>query len=108
MRAQCVKAVTAAIGRALTAAETRDIEARIAKAMRRGARADPAGWMAKSQADRLTEAAQLAANEIVGDARLKQQRQALAAVATGRIFQYVQDAKARGIGGLDEIGRAHV
>ncbi|MFO0253658.1 MAG: hypothetical protein ACK52V_06050, partial [Betaproteobacteria bacterium] len=56
MKAQCVQAVSAAIGRPITAAEAKGIEERIVGAMRQLARTDP-NWGALSSADRLTLAA---------------------------------------------------
>lgn len=105
MRAQCIQAVTQAIGRALTSQEVRDIEQRIAGAMRRLARQDPQGWMAKSKADRLTEAGQAAAAELVGEKQLKQQREALTVLALSRVDGYMQDAAARGIGPVEALQR---
>src|SRR5690242_5172532 len=105
MRAQCIHAVTQAIGRALTQQEVRDIEGRIAGTMRRLAREDPQGWMAKSQAERLTEAGQAAAAEMVGEKQLKQQRQALTVLALSRVDGYMQDAAARGIGNMSALER---
>lgn len=105
MRAQCIQAVTQAIGRALNAQEVKDIENRIAGAMRRLARQDPQAWLGKSMADRLTEAGQLAAQDLIGEKVLKQQREALTIVATARVETYLQDAAARGIGPMQAIER---
>jgi hypothetical protein len=105
MRGECVKAVATAIGRQLKAAELADIEQRVAKAMRTMARTDPEGWLAKSRADRLLEAGQLAAEEIVGEANLKRQRVALQAAAVSRVGSAIEDMKARGVDGLDALDR---
>lgn len=105
MRAECLAAVTRAIGRQLTQVETREIEQRMARAMRTLAAKDPAAWRQLSKDDRLAAAAQSAASEIVGEAHLKQQRQALTILAHARIAQNLKDQAARGIKGLDALNR---
>lgn len=106
MKAACIKAVGAALGRDPTGAETKDIELRIRKAARQLGDADPIAWGAKSFADQLREAGERAANELVHEKVLKQKRQALSVLAQGRIMQHVLDSKARGIDGLDALDRA--
>ena len=81
MRSDCIDAVSRAIGRALTSVEVQNIEARITGAMRRRARAEPTAWMAKSASDRLQEAGQAAAAELIGEAHLKKERVALQVAA---------------------------
>lgn len=105
MRAECLAAVTRAIGRQLTQGETREIEQRMVRAMRTLAAKDPAAWRQLSKDDRLAAAAQSAASEIVGEAHLKQQRQALTILAHARIAQNLKDQAARGIKGLDALNR---
>ena len=105
MRPDCIAAVSAALGRAITGAESKDIEARIAKAMRSIAREDPSAWMAKSSADRLQLAGQRAAADLIGEAKLKQYRQSLSILAQSRLIQYMRDASARGIDGLNALQR---
>jgi len=104
MRAQCIAAVVKAIGRQLTQVEARDIEARILRNMRQLARTDPQ-WSTYSKADRLTLAAQSAAQELVSEKRLKQQREALTILAHARIDQNLKDQAARGIKGFDALNR---
>lgn len=106
MKAACIAAVSQALGRQATGTETRDIETRITKAMRQLGQADPQAWMAKSSADRLRQAGEHAANELVHEKVLKQKRQALSILAQGRIMQHVLDSKALGIDGLDALDRA--
>src|SRR6266404_1752745 len=105
MRADCLKAVSQAIGRALTSAEAQHIEARVGGAMRRLARSDPAAWQAKSTADRLMEAGQAAAAEIVGEAQLKKERLSLQVAAHQRVTQKLADLRAHGIDGLEALDR---
>jgi hypothetical protein len=76
MRAQCVQAVSAAIGRQINAQEAKGIEERIVGAMRQIARTDP-NWSGLSSADRLTLAAAEAAKQLQAEAALKRQRVAL-------------------------------
>lgn len=104
MRAQCIAAVVKAIGRQITSAEAADIEQRILKTMRQMAAKDPA-WASYSKAGRLTLAAQEAAKQVVAEAQLKQQRQALAILAHAKIDQNLKDQAARGIKGFDALNR---
>ncbi|HEY0878996.1 MAG TPA: hypothetical protein VGE10_11155 [Zeimonas sp.] len=101
MRNECIDAVQQAIGRGLTRAEVKGIEGRIRDTMRRMAREDAQGWRSMSEADRLTEAAKRAAEELVGEAEKKQQRLVLRIASLGRTLQFVEDAKAAGARGMD-------
>lgn len=69
MRDACVRAVSSAMGRDLRPAELRDIEARFARNMRLLARVNPSEWVKKTEAERITEAGQAAAKELVAEAR---------------------------------------
>lgn len=108
MKAACIQAVAAVLGGPLTKAEQRDIEARIAKAMRRLATSDPQAWMAKSAGEKLREAGKLAAGEIVAEKIRAQKVQALSILAQGRIMQHILDSKARGIAPLDALDRVNI
>ena len=105
MRPKCLFAASQAMGRALTAAESKDIEARVLGAMRQLARTDRAKWSAMSGVDRLMEAGQLAAKQILGEAKLRAEREALTIAAHGRIEARIADLTARGIDELDAIDR---
>lgn len=96
MRQQCIQAVGQAIGRSVTVAEAAGIEARVRDGMVAVARQDPARWQTLSQADRLSEGAAWAANELVAEAAKKKQRIALTILAHDRIEQYTRDQVARG------------
>lgn len=105
MRVECLKAVAQALGRELNQVESRDIEQRITRAARTLAQADPQAWMAKPAQVKLTEAGQKAAQELIGEARLKAERQALQIAANSRVAQHLNDMHARGIDGLDALDR---
>jgi hypothetical protein len=105
MRPECIQAVTKALGRALTGTEAQDIEGRITNTMRRIAREDPAAWQAKSAAERMEEAGQRAAKEIVGEAQLKKRRAALQIAAQQRVGAAIGGMAARGLSGLDALDR---
>src|SRR6185369_10668375 len=105
MRPECIKAVAQALGRALTSTEAQDIEGRIAGAMRRIAREDPAAWQSKSASDRLQEAGKRAAQELLGEAQLKKRRTALQIAAHQRVGATIGTLRDRGIGGLDALDR---
>lgn len=93
MRAECIDAVQQAIGRTITQAERQGIEQRIRDAMKQEAQADPGAWRAKSSDQRMADAAQRAADEIVNDAIKKRQRVALQILAAKRIETRMADAK---------------
>lgn len=105
MRTECAEAVVKALGRDLTKAELDSIEERITRAMRNTARQDPVAWQAKPQAERLQEAAKVAAAEVVGEQVLKQRRAALTITTRAAIQHYLTDQKARGIDGLESLDR---
>lgn len=96
MRQECIQAVGQAIGRTITVAEARGIEQRVRDAMLAIAREDPARWAGLSQADRLFEGAQRAADELVAEAAKKKQRIALTIQAHDRIEQYTRNQVAAG------------
>lgn len=89
MKSPCVQAVQAAIGRALTAAEAKKIDEGVALQMRLLARADPQAWGKLSQSDRLTQAAEAAANAMVADVKKDQQRLLLTITAYDRVEKFV-------------------
>lgn len=105
MRPECITAVAQAIGRELTKPEIDSIQERLVRHMRSGARQDPQAWMGLSQADRLRAAAQTAAQELIGEAQLKQQRLALSIIAHDRIQTQFNEQAARGIDNLDALDR---
>ncbi len=105
MRPECIKAVAAALGRPLKPTEARDIENRVLAAMRDLAREDPQAWAQKPQTQRLGEAGVRAAENLVAEAKLKQQRLALQTNALARLAQHKADQAARGISGLDSVDR---
>jgi hypothetical protein len=96
MKAQCIQAVSQAVGRSITVAESRNIEQRVRDAMLAIARQDVARWQTLSQAQRLTEGAQRAAQELVAEAQLKKQRLALTIMAHDRVENYVAAQVAAG------------
>jgi len=85
MKPNCIAQVSAAAGRALTDAQIKAIDDRINSTMRRLARQDPAGWLAKPIDQRVTEAAKLAMQDIQAESARKvdnAQRQVMATIAT--------------------------
>jgi hypothetical protein len=71
---ECIEAVEQAIGRTLRANESKNIEDAVNQQYRLLARKDPAAWAALSPADKLTQAAQSAAADMVAEVQKKQQR----------------------------------
>lgn len=82
MQPQCRQAVQAAAGRALTDAEIRRIDDRMAATMRQIARRDPARWQSLPQDARVLEAAQEAMQQIQNEAALKVARANMQVVRT--------------------------
>lgn len=83
MNANCIRNVTAAAGRVLSAAEIKNIDDRLNAAMRRLAR-DPT-WQAKTRDQQMAEGAMLAMQDMQAEAARKvenAQRQVLATIST--------------------------
>ena len=95
MKAQCVQAVTQALGRPLLKGEAEAIEQRIRDQMRQLARTD-ANWQSYSGADRLKMAGEAAGRQLQAEAALKRQRVALQiAAADARLADMRDYAAAR-------------
>lgn len=105
MRPECILAVAKAIGRELTKPEADGIEQRITRNMRAQAKADPQAFLGMSEAERLRTAAQTAAQELIGEAQLKQQRVALTMIAHDRIQNHITAQQAKGIDNLESLDR---
>lgn len=91
MRQACITAVEQAIGRTITKAEARNIEARIRNAMVMVARQQGASYQAMPKADRMRAAAQYAAQELVAEAQKKAQRLRLQIAAHDSIERYTTE-----------------
>lgn len=102
MRPECAMAVAQAIGRTLTQPELKGIEDRLRRNMRQLAKSDPT-WQTKTAADRLAEASQKAAQELVAEQQLKKKRVALTIMAHDRISSYMQRFPERPLEGLDRL-----
>lgn len=81
MRPECIEAVSAAIGRELTTAETKKIEERILNAQARLWQKDRSAMLGLTKDQQLRLAAEQAAKDIKREAAKKQQRLALAIIA---------------------------
>lgn len=106
MRAECIDAVAAAIGRKLTAVEIQGIEARISRHMRQSAIRDPQAQLARSPDQRLMEAAKEAALELVREAGKKKQRVALTILAHDRVQNHLKQFADK-FDGLDRMVAFH-
>ncbi len=93
MRQECIEAVSQALGRALTQAQSQDIENRIARAMRQLAVDDLNGWRAMSEADRLAAAAERAAADMQAEVALKERRIALTALRHDAVHSYLERSR---------------
>jgi hypothetical protein len=104
MKSRCLLAVAEAIGHELTKKEADGIESRIAKHLRALSKSDES-WAAKTLAERLQSAAERAANELIGEAQLKEKRAALTVIAHDRIQKHIEAQAARGIDALNALDR---
>ena len=102
MRAECIQAVTQAIGRSLTHPEIQGIEDRLRRNMRQLAQTDGT-WQSKTAADRLNEAATKSAQELVAEQQLKKKRVALTIMAHDRIDSYMKRFPDQPLEGLDRL-----
>lgn len=101
-----MRAVSTALGREINQGEGKDIVERMRLAARKLAADDPAGWQAKSEAQRLIESAEEASKALVGEARRKAELESLQIAANSRMESFISDMAARGIGGLDAFDRS--
>lgn len=93
MTPRCRNTVQAAAGRKLTDAEIKQIDDRIASTMRQLARTDPT-WQSKPTAQRVTEAALRAMQDVQEAADLKVQRAQMQILATSAMGNRVGDLMA--------------
>jgi hypothetical protein len=96
MKSRCRAAVSDAIGRQITDAESRNIEDRISDAMRQQALKDPMKWQSTPKFDQLKIAAQDAAKAIVEEANLKRQRLEQSIIAIDNVNNYTETQVAKG------------
>lgn len=96
MRIECVQAVQTAIGREISDAEARGIEQKLTEAMRRLAAKNPKGWMQTPRAERLRQAADMAAKDLEHAAELKERRVELTVAAHARHVPEVERAGKNG------------
>lgn len=108
MKERCISAVSAAIGRPITKVEADGIEQRILKAMRFTAAQDPAAFRSMTPDQRLLTASARAGQEIVAEADLKKRRIVLTIQAHDRIENFITEATAAGLDGLDALRRTLV
>jgi len=96
MRGECIEAVAQALGRQPTQQQVKGIEDRIRGAMTQLAREDRAKWQQMSQADRMSAAAELASQQLIGEANKGKQRVALKITAVDRTLTQYNRAVAEG------------
>jgi len=106
MKDKCIKAVTEAAGRALSAVELKDIEDRIARNRRQLARNDRDAYLTMTPDQQLREAAKLASDEFVADALKDKQRVALTIEKHSKIDTYLQQQKQlHGMNDIESLNR---
>lgn len=87
MRDDCVVAIGQVLGRQPSEADIRNVEDRIARAMRSAAAKDPNAWLQLPAYGQVRAGAELAARELLEEAQLKQQRKVQQVVAAARVQQ---------------------
>lgn len=102
MRPECINAVSQAIGRPITQAEARGIEDRLVEAQRRLASRNPQAWMRMPKAERLRQAADMAAKDLEHAAELKERRAALTVQAHARHVPEIERAGADGFNAIQK------
>lgn len=107
MKAECIDAVSRAMGRSVSVAESRGIENRIRLARKRLATQDPDGWQQLSADEQARRAGADAAKELTQEAIAKRIRTAQMIRAHERIENYIASQRAAGIDkdGLQSIAR---
>lgn len=85
MKPECIAAVGAVLGHAPSEAELRNVEDRLARAMRQEAARDTQAWLALPVHEQVKRGAIAAADELRQEAALKQQRAVLQVIATARV-----------------------
>ena len=108
MKDRCIAAVSQAIGRDITKQEAEKIEERIVKNMRFAAAKDPEAFRKMSADDRLKAGAAGAGKELQQEAEVKKRRVMLTIQAHDRIENFIADARAKGMSGIDALKRTLV
>lgn len=104
MRRECMAAAAKVLNRPITQTEARDIEERMRRNARTLAQKDPK-WSSKPKDQQAIETGQAVAMELIGEARLKEKRQALQLAANTRVEQFLVDQEGKGIDRLSAIDR---
>lgn len=97
MKTRCKAAVSAALGREITAVESRNIEDRILDSMKQLAVKDPLAWQSTPKGDQLKLAAQDAAKNIIAEANLKRKRLEGSIIAIDAINNHAEAQVAAGL-----------
>lgn len=105
MKDRCIAAVSQAIGRQITKAEAKDIEARILRNMRMEARRDPTAWQSMGYDQRLLASAARAGAELKQEALLAKRRMGLAIQAHDRVTNAIAEGRALGRDAFDTLSR---
>lgn len=92
MSANCIKAVTAAAGKALGPGKIKAIDDAISAKKRDLARQDPQRWRGLSPDQRMIEAATAATKDLVAQAKLKEQRAFLQVLRTSQTDMRIKDS----------------
>ena len=103
MKAECIDAVTQAIGRSLNAAEIKGIEDRVRAAMPAARTELLNAGQTVTLRSMMEMAAEIASKQLEADAAKAKQRIANTIAAHDRVAGYLASAKARGIDGMEAL-----
>lgn len=107
MKPDCVIAVGQVLGREPTKAELDNVEGMIAKAMRLEAAKDPQAWLSQPADVQVRTGATLAAEQLVAEAQLRQQRKVQQILATARVQQHLDEFPGSPLEGLARMIAFH-
>jgi hypothetical protein len=103
MRPECIKAVSAVLGRDARPSELAEIESRLSNEIQRMARQDREAILSMTPAERVLKAAEKAAAELVADAELKAQRKIYQVEAQAKLRTYVDTDQANALDKIKDI-----
>lgn len=107
MKQDCILAMGQVMGRQPTEAEIRNVEGRIALSMRQEAARDTAAWLALPVDAQVRAGATRAAQELVAEAGLKQQRRVQQVLAAAKVQQILSNYDGSPLGAMQRLVAFH-
>jgi hypothetical protein len=107
MKADCILAAGQVLGRQPSEADVRKLEQALGRAMRAEASRDPKAWQALPIDAQMRQGAERAAQDMIGEAGLKQQRQVLQVIKTAQIGQALASFPGNPFEALERLVATH-